>query len=403
MLLKFTCSNVRSIRDSVSLNLRANTDDTFENSLICFDGERINPACAIYGANGTGKTNLLTAMALMQNIVTTNHILQSDDLLPCYPHRLNFYKPTTLSMEFVWEKTRYIYNFTYQANKIIKESLSYAPNGRMGIIFNREEDKVKVSEKFSRLETLCKEKVVPNRLILNFAFNNLNYEELNNAFLFYKEGLVVLMNDNNDWYEYSVDKMEKGNEIKELFLKYMRDSGSDIKDIKVWSEVRIPIPPRDSPDMQALVRKMLLTKPTPVIMLATEYKDFSLSISEESMGIQKLIRLMCIIIDVFQNGKTFVCDEIESHLHPLVVRQLVSKFINERTVDTQLICATHNVEMLDLNLFRRDQIWFTDIDPDYHQTTLRPLSSFQCRKDENVQKKYLESKYCNVVQNVWIK
>ena len=143
--------------------------------------------------------------------------------------------------------------------------------------------------------------------------------------------------------------------------------------------------------------------PTPITMVMTEYKDFALDISEESMGIQKLIRLMCIIMDVFRNGKTFVCDEIESHLHPLVVRQLVSKFINERTSDAQIICATHNVEMLDLCLFRRDQIYFTDINPDFHRTTLKPFSSFQCRKDENVQKKYLEGKYCRVARDVWEK
>lgn len=401
MLLKFECFNFRSILAPVSLDLRANKDDTFENSLMKFDSERINPACAIFGSNGSGKTNLLAAMALMLNMITKNHFLQTDDLLPYNQHRMGIYEHTTLEMEFVWKNIRYIYNFTYLPNKIIKESLSYAPNGRMGIIFNREEDKVKVSEKFSRIETLCREKLVPNRLILNLAFNSLNYEELNNAFLFFKEGLVVLLNDNNDWQDCLAEKIEKDNAIKELFLKYMHDNGSDIKDIKIFSESRIQIPPKDSPDMQSFIRNMLVNRPVPVKKIMTVYKDFYIDISEESMGIQKLIRLMCTIIDVFRNGKTFICDDIESHLHPLLVRQLVSKFINERTSDTQLICAAHNVEMLDLNLFRRDQIWFTDIDTDNHQTILNPLSSFQCRKDENVQKKYLESKYRKVARDVW--
>ena len=106
-------------------------------------------------------------------------------------------------------------------------------------------------------------------------------------------------------------------------------------------------------------------------------------------------------MDIFQKGKTFVCDEIESHLHPLIVRQLVNRFIKGKVSDAQIICATHDVEMLDLNLFRRDQIYFTDINPDFHRTTLKPLSSFQCRKDENVQRKYLESKYCKVARDVW--
>lgn len=77
------------------------------------------------------------------------------------------------------------------------------------------------------------------------------------------------------------------------------------------------------------------------------------------------------------------------------------KILTERERDVQIICATHNVEMLDLGLFRRDQIWFTDINPDCHRTTLKPLSGYPCRKDENVQRKYLESKYCKVARDVW--
>ena len=109
MLLEFSCSNVRSIRDKITLNLRANADNTFENNLIVFENERINPACAIYGSNATGKTSVLTAMAIMQNMVTTSHILQPGDFLPRIPHRLWQEKPSECSMEYVWKKTRYIY------------------------------------------------------------------------------------------------------------------------------------------------------------------------------------------------------------------------------------------------------------------------------------------------------
>lgn len=106
-------------------------------------------------------------------------------------------------------------------------------------------------------------------------------------------------------------------------------------------------------------------------------------------------------MDIFQKDKTFVCDEIESHLHPLIIQQLITRFIRGKGSKAQIICATHNVEMLDLNLFRRDQIYFTDINPDFHLTKLFSLSTLPCRKDENVQKKYLESKYCKVPKDVW--
>ena len=401
MLLEFSCSNVRSIRDPVTLVLRAGTDDTFENHLITFEGERVHPACAIYGSNATGKTSVLTGMALMQNMVTTSHMLQPGVLLPRVPHRLAQDKPTAYSMEYIWKKTRYYYAFTYDTQRIIKETLSYAPNGRMGMIFSRDGSRVKVAEKFSRIETLCKEKLTPNKLVLSLAVNNLNYDELVNAYLFYSEGLVVLMNDNNDWLEYSASKMEHDKAIKDMFLTFMKGTGSDIVDIKPKSEQRLMTAAELPPDMPQALKALVLNQPVLTTSVKTVYKGFSLDLQEESMGTQKLIKLMCPIMDIFQKGKTFVCDEIESHLHPLIVRQLVGRFIKGKASDAQIICATHNVEMLDLHLFRRDQIWFTDINPDYHRTILRPLSSFKCRKDENVQKKYLENKYCKVARTVW--
>ncbi len=133
MLLEFSCSNVRSIRDSVKLNLRASSDDTYEENLLHFENERINPACAIYGSNATGKTSVLSGISIMQSMVTTSHILQPGSLLPQIPHRLSPEKPTDYSIEFIWKKTRYFYRFSFNAQKILTETLSYAPKGRMGV------------------------------------------------------------------------------------------------------------------------------------------------------------------------------------------------------------------------------------------------------------------------------
>lgn len=398
MILKFTCSNVRSVREPLTLNLRADIDGTFEKNLIRFDGERVNPACAIYGSNATGKTSVLTGMAMMQNMVLTSHLVQPGSLLPRAPHRLWQDKPTEYKMEFVWKKTRYVYRLSYNAERVLEESLHCAPNGRMGAVFTRNGNKVKAGEKFSRIETLCREKLMPNKLLLSLAANNLNYEETVNAFLFYKEGLVVLMNDNDNWLAYSASKIENDRAIKDMFLKFMRSTGSDITDIKAKSEQRIMTSAELPPDMPPAIRALVLNTPTVVTSVKTVYKGFSLDLAEESMGTQKLIRLMCPIMDIFQKGKTFVCDEIENHLHPLIVRQIVRRFMAGRS-DAQIVCATHDVEMLDLSLFRRDQIYFTDINPDFHRTMLKPLSAFACRKDENVQRKYLESKYCKVMRD----
>lgn len=175
----------------------------------------------------------------MQTMVTTSHLLQPGDLLPRTPHRLSQDKPTEYQMEFVWKKLRYIYKFSYDNQKIIKESLFYAPNGRMGAIFTRDGNKVKVAEKFSRIETLCKEKLTANKLVLSLSVNNLNYEELEGAFLFYKNGLVILMNDNNNWLKYSASKFEHDKAIKEMFLKFMKAALSEAR--QVMPRLSVPL------------------------------------------------------------------------------------------------------------------------------------------------------------------
>lgn len=191
--------------------------------------------------------------------------------------------------------------------------------------FVRDGSRIKAGEKFSRIETLCKEKLAANKLALSLAVNNLNYEELVNAYLLYSDGLVVLMNDNNNWLEYSASKMEHDKAIKDMFLKFMKDTGSDIMDIKPRSEQRLMTATELPPDMPQALKSIILNQPVVTTSVKTVYKGFSLDLVEESMGTQKLIRLMCPIMDIFQKGKTFVCDEIESHLHPLIVRQRVGR------------------------------------------------------------------------------
>lgn len=401
MLIDFTCSNVRSIRDSVTLNLKASNDDEFSQILITSNDERLLPACTIYGSNATGKTSILTAISLMQNIVNSSHVFQPGDLLPRIPHRLMRDKETTLCVNYIWKNIKYKYEFSYTDTEVVHEALYYAPNGRMGKIFERTKMSVKYSDKFTKIDSICKDKLQSNKLVLSLAANNINYEEIQNAFLFFKEGLVILLNDNNNWLDYSASKLEHNKAIKDIFIEFLQQNGSDIQDIKAKTEIRIPSATDVPPDLPPEIRALILTKPTRFTSIQTVYKNFKLDIVEESMGTQKLIRLYCPLIDILTNGKTFFCDEIESHLHPLIIRQIISRFMTDKTTNAQIICATHDVELLDLDFFRRDQIWFTDINPDFHRTKLYPLSSLSCRKEDNIQRKYLESKYCKVPKGYW--
>ena len=105
--------------------------------------------------------------------------------------------------------------------------------------------------------------------------------------------------------------------------------------------------------------------------------------------------MLCPIIDILFNGKILICDEIETSLHPNIVLEIIKLFKYSRKEEfAQLIFSTHDTSLLDLNLFRRDQIWFTELKPEDRSTDLYSLAELKnVRKDENVCKGYISGKY----------
>ena len=119
-----------------------------------------------------------------------------------------------------------------------------------------------------------------------------------------------------------------------------------------------------------------------------------ININDESEGIKKLFAMVCPLIDIIRNNKIFFCDEIENSLHSSIVLEIIRRFFNNEKSTAQLIFATHNTEILDLNIMRRDQIWFTELEKTERKTDLYSLSDIKnVRKDEAVQKGYIAGKY----------
>ena len=122
---------------------------------------------------------------------------------------------------------------------------------------------------------------------------------------------------------------------------------------------------------------------------------FELDFNEESDGTQRFFRLAGPWLDVLQEGRILCVDELNAHLHPLLVQYLVEMFHNQEKNpnNAQLIFTTHETSILNQELFRRDQIWFTEKD-EYNATTLYPLTDFRPRKGvENLERGYLQGRY----------
>lgn len=126
-----------------------------------------------------------------------------------------------------------------------------------------------------------------------------------------------------------------------------------------------------------------------------EIVSYTLNMSEESDGTNSYFKLIGLVKKILDEGGLLVADEMDAHLHPLLTKHIVSLFNSAEynSNGAQLIFTSHNTNLLDLDLLRRDQIWFTEKDEDFAATDLFSLYDFSVRKDTRVEKSYLLGRY----------
>lgn len=182
--------------------------------------------------------------------------------------------------------------------------------------------------------------------------------------------------------------MRQNEKIKNTFVEILQALGTGVKDIKVKLE-KARLTAQDLPqEMPEAIKTLLTSQETNMIEAKLVYDEFKTDLmAEESTGIIKLFEIICPIIDIINTGKILVCDEIENSLHESIVYQMVKLFIEARKDQfAQLIFSTHDTSLLDSSLFRRDQIWFTQLD-EQRVTDLYSLVEIKnVRKTENLEK-----------------
>lgn len=396
MLLQFSCSNHKSIKDRVTFSTIAGSDNTFEDTLKSFSNVRVMRAAVVYGANGSGKSNFISALGFMRDLVSESINNQPGQNIFQAPHKLNTLQvPSEYDIQFVKNDVRYAYGFSIVNNLVQSEYLYFFPKGRQVKIFERESMEIKPGDKYKNAFDISLGVLKENRLFLSCAANYTNIKEIEQAFLFFREDIVVYNPNVNNWTEYSIQLMQQNKKIKNTFVKLLQALGTEVKDVKVKLE-KTRLTAKDLPqDMPEAIKMLVTSQDTNMIEAKLVYDQFETDLmAEESTGIKKLFEVICPIIDIINNGRILVCDEIETSLHESIVYQIV-KLFNEARKDlfAQLIFSTHDTSLLDTSLFRRDQIWFTQLD-EQRATDLYSLVEIKnVRKTENLEKGYISGKY----------
>lgn len=398
MLLEFRCSNHRSIRDEVLFSAIAGSDKTHAENIEQVADVEVLKSSVIYGANGSGKSNFIDAIAFVKNLVTNSINHQPGQGILQVPHKLDGYeRKSDYMIQFIVDGIRYAFGFSLKNMLVVEEYLYYFPNGRQTKIFERMGEEYSAGRNFRNRFNSCKDVLKPNRLMLSCAANFSSVEEVTAAYRFFNDELVIYSSGNQDnWMNYSLHQINANEQIKETVLKVLNALGTGIKDVHVDIKKENLDVANLPPFLSDEFKKILLQEKVDAISAKVLYEGFETDlISEESTGVKKLFGILCPFIDIMVNGKVLVCDELESNLHEALLFGLVKQFVNTRgSKPAQLIFTTHETGLLNLDLFRRDQIWFTEIKTKDRSTDLFSLTEIKnVRKDENFGKGYIAGKY----------
>ncbi len=396
MIVNFTVKNFRSFKDERTFSMEAASIKEHRKSIVHAGRHKLLPIAVLYGANSSGKSNLILAMSCMFGIVLRSVQLNEGDKLPYDPFLLNETstgEPTSFELQFILGDSLFRYGFDYNETEIISEWLyEKKPRTREYELFFRGRDTIAVSRKLFP-EGEGKEGLTnANRLFLSLVAQ-LRGEKSNAILSWFKRSNILsgLRSENYEAFSLRMfmEHLDGAEEAQQFFnmlqLGFTR-----------FSVKRVDIPKsalEDAPDevRQKLEREASSGNIVEPMTTHNVYDDSGAIIGErafhknlmESEGTKKVIELSGPIFDTLKTGKRLIVDELDAKLHPLLTRNIVLLFMNPsiNTNGAQLIFATHDTNLLDLGIIRRDQIWFTEKDS-MEASDLYSLVEF---KDENGQ------------------
>jgi AAA15 family ATPase/GTPase len=407
MLIEFRVTNFRSFKGENRLSLLASSDKDLEGSNVAATRNtsvpRVLRAVGIYGANASGKSNLIRAMQLMRGIVVESANLKPDQQFNIQPFRLDpetDREPTEFELTFFKEGVRYQYGFALNARRIVEEWLLVYKTKQPQTWFMREYNpKAQVDEyKFSEAHfkgnrNVWKEATRSNALFLSTAIQ-LNSESLRPIFDYIAQSLVVFENGSGPVPDYTINHIAKAKSARvRQFL-----AGADISiDEIALKEVKAEV---QNISMDFATGGFTHSGREEQNMVVPTFKHSSskgsavFDFGDESEGTQKLFFLAGPLFDIFERGQVLIVDELDRSLHALLVRQLIAMFHDPEVnkSNAQLIFTTHDTSLLDGAHLRRDQIWFTEKDEE-QASCLYPLTDFSPRKNEALEKGYLGGRY----------
>ena len=379
MLIRFSFKNFKSFKNENCLDMEATSLKEHEYNVAKLDNGEYLKVSAIYGANASGKTNVLQAFDYMKK-----RILVSDDSKKNSPiDEENIYSfminndPIALEVEILAKNNKiYKYGFEVLKDTIISEWLFEKRVNKFYAIFERENNNV--SMKPNKISDLVN--IDERTLFLNiYSKIDRNNEDFSNVYDWFVNSMYLdLGNPNFERFinnRVSLKILSDENYKKEL-LKFIKTIDSGIEGI------------RTTPDSIEAVKSNNGIIDIEVLHRGENGELKALPFYLESNGTRKMFHLFDFFMDALKNGMVLFVDELDAKLHPLLTRYIINLFHNSQTNigNGQLIYSTHDTVNLNKETFRRDEIWFAEKDKD-GISEIYALSDYILEDDKNAGKK----------------
>ncbi len=412
MLLRFGVTNHRSLRDRQALLLVASSlDDSTAGLIECrqVPGDRLLPVLIVYGANASGKSNLVDAVRWMRHMVLYSHSRgEPDRHVPRTPFALDpaiATSPSHFEIDFIIDDVRYHYGFEATNTAFTAEWLFAFPNDRRQALFERNAMQFRFGRNLRGRNQVISELTRPNSLFLSAAAQN-GHEELTRISRYFQDMAV----DELSPYELAERIVERP--LDDRIIRVLRAAGTGVVGYRVnpedASQKAGQLNEDISPildDLNAIMKKMADLYPDvlrrvanagvlQMAHLGTGGESVYFELPQESEGTQRLLRLLVPVFRVLDTGAVLVVDELDASLHTYACELVIALFSSPTTnpKGAQLIATTHDTNILRSSYLRRDQVWLTEKDPE-GATHVYPLTDFRTRKNDNIERGYLQGRY----------
>ena len=417
-LISFRTKNARSYREEAVLTFDAlrigNPDVVHEFSAVPSKPLRILPVAGIYGANASGKTAILRAMADMREAVLGSLSSSQTEFSLRHPFLLSTNDdetdpvPTEYCVELLIDGVRWQYGFSVTDDRVLTEYAFNYPHGRPKLVFDRNAESVQIGRQFASVYKGIAALILPQSLILSVIGIISRSESLRvsdeaairGLFNWFANNFELLTADNRLRRLDLTARLVHDDSSRERVLQFLRAADLGITDLiaeQPEDELRLRL--KDAVSTNSSNDLVEERTNTEVVKLEHRGEDRNVFFEpmEESTGTQVWVGLVGPALRALDGGSLLLVDELDTSLHPHLVKLFVELFQNPELNPrcAQMVFNAHDTALLnDQERFAlgRDQVWFTEKSKS-GETNIFPLSDFKGRREDLVGKRYLNGRY----------